>query len=326
MRAGLALEPDRDTSGKTMLFQWVAPAFALLLALGWSSAATAAMITLSAKDSLRDPSSGTISENSVSLTSPPFGVPLAQSFTVSEDGGAAEASTQASASYGILKGVASQSIDGTVSSFKEASAEITLSFDDSVTVTGGSGSGTFNATFQFEGGIDALVSSFVDDPGTTDPTFAEASYRLLVTVADGVFEWTGAVSETRPGGPASSIASDLTVGGAPVAGPAGPDFLYTTPDLNFTYGTAFTIAAELEILVAGDDNDTSILSSDSDFFASFIWGGMSDLASGASPDSDSGTDWTVNQIPEPGTMALLACGLALLAGQRRRSHGRAGGR
>jgi hypothetical protein len=296
----------------------------VLVALGivaWSStAAPSSMVTLFATDSLKN--AGT-AENTINISFPGFfPLPLQSASTQSKNDAAAEAGTQAFASFGTLKAEAHQSIDGSATDFTASYGEVKVTFEDSVTITGGSG--TFNSSFLLDGMIDAIISSWVDDAGTAAPTMSEASYSAKVTVANGVFQWTGSASDTRPGGPASSIASDLEVGGAPVAGPVALPGLYTTPLLSYTSGVPFSIAAEIQVLVAGEDNDTSVLSSAADLFTSFIWAGITNLDGGV-VTSESGTDWTVSSlpvssvsVPEPSAALLVAPLVALLALAHRR--------
>jgi hypothetical protein len=296
-----------------------------LCLLALAAPARGATLTLVTKDALTDPTTQNTLDNSASVTLPATlssrFLPL-QGQSDSSNGGNANASASGSANFGLLTAKASQSRTG-ASPYRESAAEAEAAFKDSVTISGGSGTGSYQALFKLDGVANALLSSFTDDPATMDPSFAHANYTATITLGSTVLEWTGQFISSSISGNSSVLASTLKLNGAVVADtlPDGLPGTFTTPTVSFLYGTPFELSARLKVSATGDDNDTSRFSASADLSGTFQWLGMTGLAPGDVVTSQSGASWAAAMvIPEPGTLALLSAGLIGLAVFPRVSH------
>jgi hypothetical protein len=290
-------------------------AAALLLVAGRAEAGS---VSVFAQSTLTDPG-GTVSENKTDISGPNpiFPVPLSVPGMVQSGG--AEISHFGFADFGHLQARTQQGFDGSSTPSPSASSLVRVSFDDTITIDGGVGAGTFHGVFSLDGVLEALVDA------AASTVLAEARYSFVLTVADGVFEWSGSVSEVRPGSLTTASSASITVGGSAVPAPAAnPPGSYTTPALGFTFGVPFAISAELQVEVEGLVEDGTAASSSADFNGGFLWEGMQDLPAGAVVESMSGRDY-VGSIPEPSTASLAAAGICAAAGVlpwRRRLRGR----
>jgi hypothetical protein len=309
------------------------------VALGWSPAASAtSMVRSEAETRLKtlDGSSPADENTSSKSVSTPFLLPLAGMQLSSKDSGAATANTEWRATYGILRAIASQSIDGPASSYDDSLADVTVTFTDTLQAAGGPGMDSFMARFFLDGTISASVLSGVVAPATTT-----ASYSVRVAFGDGdddaiyasflwggettdalpyaSFLWGGETTDALPGGASSSTSSSFEVNGAAVGGTMDPlpGGLFTTPSISFDLSKPLTISVEVSATATGLNEGDAVLASTSDIGQSFEW---DTISTSTGCIGDSGTDWCAFQvIPEPGTTTLLTPLAALLALALRRA-------
>jgi hypothetical protein len=291
---------------------------AVAVSLGWTSAASAtSMVTLMAKSRLQKLDGTSVSENSTSQIFPsifpPSSLPLSSTQVVDQGSGDATARAEAYASYGILRAVTSQSIDGPASPLDDSLAEVTVTFTDTIQAAGGTGMDSFTASFLLEGMISASILSGVGPATTT------ASYRVRVEFGDDAtttyasFLWEGDTTDALPGGASSNTSFRSEVNGGPPVQTMDPlpGGIYTTPSISFDLSAPLTISVEVSATATGLNEDSAVLGSTSDIGQSFEWDGISPSTGCI---GESGTDWCgFGIIPEPGTATLLAPLAALLA-------------
>jgi hypothetical protein len=307
---------------------WGAVCMTAAVALGWSPAASAtSMVELMAKSRLQELDGSSSSENSTSQVfpsplPPPFPqpvLPLTSTQLVDQGGGDAVARAEAYASYGILRALASQSIDGPASPLDDSLADVKVTFIDTIQAVGGPGMDTFIASFLLDGTISASVLSGLGPATTT------ASYSVRVQFGDDAattyasFLWEGDTSDALPGGASSTTTSAFEVNGVAQGGTMDPlpGGLFTTPSISFDLSKPLTISVEVSATATGLNEDSAVLGSTSDIGQSFEWDGISPSTGCI---GDSGTDWCAfGIIPEPGTATLLTPLAALLALALRRA-------
>ncbi len=297
---------------------------AVAVSLGWTSAASAtSMVTLMAKSRLQKPDGTSVSQNSTSQIFPsifpPSSLPLTSTQVVDQGSGDATARAEAYASYGILRALASQSIDGPASPLDDSLADVKVTFTDTIQAAGGTGMDSFTASFLLEGMISASILSGVG------PASTSASYSVRVQFGDDAattyasFLWEGETTDGLPGGASSTTTSAFEVNGVAQGGTMDPlpGGLFTTPSISFDLSKPLTISVEVSATATGLNEDSAVLSSTSDIGQSFEWDGISPSTGCI---GDSGTDWCgFGIIPEPGTATLLTPLAALLALALRRA-------
>lgn len=223
----------------------------------------------------------------------------------------------ASAGYGYVRSRVNGELNwpGTQFSFPlggEVRASIKTSFDDMVTITSDTQTGTGFFTWLFRISGEASVDR--------SPSLANTPGAQINTSASTSFELNG-----------QSYSANASISGNNTQATASESFdEVIAVDVTFEYGVPFFISGMVQTNINVGWGGTHIsttpvsLGADADFSRSFHWDGMGDvfdesgeLVNDWTLTSESGTDWSQPIVPAPSSLAMLAMG-GLVASRRYR--------